>query len=1059
MKRKLSKALVLLLAFAMMATQFIVPTFAVAPNECTCPKDTRTGTVIESIPATCGYYGYDIYECDDCGGRYIELTGEPTGAHDIVHHAAKAPTCTEIGWDDYDTCNNCDYTTYHELSVLGHDYAAVVTDPTCTEQGYTTHTCSRCSDTYVDTYVNALGHTPESAVEEGRVDADCENDGHYDSVVYCSVCAAEISRENQTLPAIGHNYQEIGRTDATCVEDGCIDYECANCGQQRHDTITCVGHHDYEIIGIDTPTCDTAENVTYKCKVCSFIITEAVGEPLEHIHGEAVTENNVEPTCTDDGHYDSVVYCTLCHSEISRQRITVDALGHVEVIDEAVAPTCTESGLTEGKHCSRCNETLIAQAVDPALGHDYIDDVVDPTCSSQGYTTHTCSRCNDRYTDSYVDPDPLSHRSVITKEGVKATCNSTGLTNELKCGDCGKLLVAQRETPIDPDNHDHISVVTAPTCIEQGYTTHTCSRCGDTYVDAYVDALDHDFVHHDAQAPTCTEIGWDAYDTCSRCDYTTYVELPSLGGHTYNSVVTDPTCTTEGYTTHTCSRCGYTYIDNIVPESGHSTSTTLGYVEPTCTEMGYYVKKCTVCDGVWRDYVVDALGHDLSQHDAQAPTCTEIGWDAYEDCSRCNHTTYNELAALGHDMQNIEAKAATCTEIGWDAYEKCTRCDHTENYNELAVLGHDLVHHDAQAPTCTEIGWDAYDTCSRCDHTTYVELPSLGHDYDAVITDPTCTEQGYTTHTCSRCNDTYVDAYVNALGHDLTQHEAKAPNCTEIGWEAYEDCSRCDYTTYEEKAALGHTEVIDSAVEPSFDETGLTEGKHCSVCGEIIVPQTVVERKQENITFTYEATGINGSENAVNSGFVTLNVYMNVESEIARLWGTNVALKYSNFLTLISVDGCAFEQSIFTDFDVANANYEVVMAQDMGYSTDKTFTEGRFLFATLTFKVDKDTYSQDASFEVNVLGCESARDEEVLKNELVTDFGTGTQIHVNMLGDANGDGRITSTDSMSLSKWFANADLDSYNTIYDMNKDGFIDGDDFALLRGAVVGNNSYLAA
>lgn len=81
----------------------------------------------------------------------------------------------------------------------------------------------------------------------------------------------------------------------------------------------------------------------------------------------------------------------------------------------------------------------------------------------------------------------------------------------------------------------------------------------------------------------------------------------------------------------------------------------------------------------------------------------------------------------------------------------------------------------------------------------------------------------------------------------------------------------------------------------------------------------------------------------------------------------------------------------------------------------------------------------------------------MLKNELVTDFGTGTQIHVNMLGDANGDGRITSTDSMLLSKWFANADLDSYDTIYDMNKDGFIDGDDFALLRGAVVGNNDYL--
>ena len=65
--------------------------------------------------------------------------------------------------------------------------------------------------------------------------------------------------------------------------------------------------------------------------------------------------------------------------------------------------------------------------------------------------------------------------------------------------------------------------------------------------------------------------------------------------------------------------------------------------------------------------------------------------------------------------------------------------------------------------------------------------------------------------------------------------------------------------------------------------------------------------------------------------------------------------------------------------------------------------------------------------------------------------------HVNMLGDADNDGKITSADSMSLSKWFANSDLDSYDTIYDMNKDGFIDGDDFALLRGAVVRDDSYL--
>ena len=94
--------------------------------------------------------------------------------------------------------------------------------------------------------------------------------------------------------------------------------------------------------------------------------------------------------------------------------------------------------------------------------------------------------------------------------------------------------------------------------------------------------------------------------------------------------------------------------------------------------------------------------------------------------------------------------------------------------------------------------------------------------------------------TCSRCDyTTYAEKA--ALGHDEINHAAKAPTCTAIGWDAYVTCSRCDYTTYAEKGALGHTEVIDKAVAPTCTETGLTEGKHCSVCQTVLVAQTVVD--------------------------------------------------------------------------------------------------------------------------------------------------------------------------------------------------------------------------
>ncbi|MBQ8689398.1 MAG: InlB B-repeat-containing protein [Clostridia bacterium] len=221
----------------------------------------------------------------------------------------------------------------------------------------------------------------------------------------------------------------------------------------------------------------------------------------------------------------------------------------------------------------------------------------------------------------------------------------------------------------------------------------------------------------------------------------------------------------------------------------------------TCESDGVMTYTCSLCTDSYTE-VIKALGHDEIKHDAKAPTCTEIGWDAYVTCSRCDYSTYAEKPALTHDEIHHEAKAPTCTEIGWDAYVTCSRCDYS-TYAEKPALTHDEQSHDAKTPTCTEIGWDAYVTCSRCDYTTYAEKP--------------------------------------ALTHDEVKHDAKAPTCTEIGWDAYVTCSRCDYTTYVEKAALGHTEVVDKAVAPDCTNTGLTEGKHCSVCNEVLVAQTVVD--------------------------------------------------------------------------------------------------------------------------------------------------------------------------------------------------------------------------
>ena len=414
-------------------------------------------------------------------------------------------------------------------------------------------------------------------------------------------------------------------------------------------------------------------------------------------------------------------------------------------------------------------------------------------------TTVRCKNCGSVETREilgYRKYDSNSHRVYVAE---CQNCHSDGNVSYLKV---------------------HTGGTETPTCTKG----KTCEKCGAEYGEK--DPNNHDLVHHDAKAPSCTEIGWDAYDTCSRCDYTTRKELPALNHDLRQSVITAPTCTETGWAYVKCSRCDY-YDTPVLPALKHDLSQRV-IKAPTCTGMGWAYVKCSRCD-YYDTPLLPALNHDLEQHAAQAPTCTEKGWNAYETCSRCDYTTYVELPAQ-HDFVHHQAKAPTCTEIGWDAYDTCNNCNYT-TYAEQPALNHDLVNHKAQAATCTEPGCDAYETCSRCDYTTYVEQPALNHDlvrHEAKA--PTCTEIGWNAYdTCSRCNYTTY-AELPALNHDLVRHEAKAATCTEPGWDAYETCSRCNYTTYAELPALNHDLVNHDAKAPTCTEIGWNAYDTCSRC-------------------------------------------------------------------------------------------------------------------------------------------------------------------------------------------------------------------------------------
>ena len=272
------------------------------------------------------------------------------------------------------------------------------------------------------------------------------------------------------------------------------------------------------------------------------------------------------------------------------------------------------------------------------------------------------------------------------------------------------------------------------------YGIYQCTYCGKSFVTA------HPYEEHSGgtETPTCT-----TGKTCALCG-----AKYGILGHDWDAWRPND----DGTHTRSCKRSNCNEAETKSCTGGTATCSTKAV--------------CVACGGEYGEK--DPNNHALVHHEAQAPTCKEIGWDAYETCSRCNHTTRTELPALNHDLEQHEAKAPTCTEKGWNAYETCSRCNHTTR-TELPALNHDLEQHEAKAPTCTEIGWDAYETCSRCDYTTYVELPALNHDYQAVTVDPTCEADGYTVFTCSRCKDSYTADPTDKLGHKFG---AWSPNGT-----------------------------------------------------------------------------------------------------------------------------------------------------------------------------------------------------------------------------------------------------------------------------------------
>ena len=469
------------------------------------------------------------------------------------------------------------------------------------------------------------------------------------------------------------------------------------------------------------------------------------------------------------------------------------AIPHTEVVDKAVEPTCTETGLTEGKHCSVCSAVLVEQEVVKAKGHiEVVDKAVAPTCTKTGLTEGKhCSVCGEVLVEQEVVP-AKGHTEVVDK-AVAPTCTETGLTEGKHCSVCNKVLVKQAIVPAKGHSWDSGKITAAPTCTETGVKTYTCTACAATRTET-VSATGHTAVAVAKVEPTCTQPGRAAGTKCSVCGEV-------LSGLTE------------------------------IKATGH-TEVIDGAVAPTCTKTGLTEgKHCSVCNAVLVEQkVVPAKGHTEVIDKAVEPTCTKTGLTEGKHCSACGEVLVEQevVPAKGHTEVIDKAVAPTCTKTGLTEGKHCSVCNAVLVEQEIVpAKGHTEVVDKAVEPTCTKTGLTEGKHCSVCNAVLVEQraVPAKGHTevVDKAV-EPTCTKTGLTEGKhCSVCSAVLVEQeIVPAKGHTEVIDKAVAPTCTKTGLTEGKHCSVCSAVLVEQEVvpALGFT--VSGSVDGATDNAMVT---------------------------------------------------------------------------------------------------------------------------------------------------------------------------------------------------------------------------------------------
>ena len=376
-----------------------------------------------------------------------------------------------------------------------------------------------------------------------------------------------------------------------------------------------------------------------------FVATTAMAAHIR-LNGDYCEGNTFEIRKREKEYH--TLYCYRCYDEFTENHWSIDTPQYKATCTKvAVCTSCLMSYGEYGPHDwgawqSRGNNSEHIRHCQ----RDGCDAVDTASCSGDSSATcitlGTCSTCGGQYYSAHAFPAGQNWHSDDKNHWLSCTVCHEAKTK------MGAHWFVQGAVSV--------CLKSAATCVAPAVYYTNCDYCyhkgTDTYVDPYngPDPNNHDLVHHDAKAPTCTEIGWNEYDACQRegCTYTTKVEIPALKHKLVHHDAKAPSCTEIGWEEYdTCSRCDYTTKVELL-----------------------------------------ALKHKLVHHDAKAPTCTEIGWNEYDACQRegCDYTTKVEIPAPGHDYTEKVVKP-TCEKVGYTLHT-CKNCNDSYKDHQTKTLLH-----------------------------------------------------------------------------------------------------------------------------------------------------------------------------------------------------------------------------------------------------------------------------------------------------------------------------------------------------------------------------------